>query len=60
VTSLESFGELVIGCKTFLLKFNVLSFSFKGLSKFRITRASANGSKPLSFVSVQSTPGKSL
>jgi hypothetical protein len=32
VTSLESFGELVIGCRTFFfLEYNVLSLSFKDL-----------------------------
>jgi hypothetical protein len=44
-----------------LFQYNVLPFSFKGLSKFRITRARANVSKHLSFeglfVVVQFTPG---
>jgi hypothetical protein len=57
VTSLDSFRELVTGCRIFPLQYNVLSFSFKSSSKFRITRARAKGSKTLSFVTVQFTPG---
>jgi hypothetical protein len=50
VTSFDSFGELVMGCRNVcLFEYNILSFSFKGLSELRITRVKANGSKPLSF-----------
>jgi hypothetical protein len=41
-------------------EYNALSFSFKGLSKFSITGARANTSKPLNFKGlfiVQFTPG---
>jgi hypothetical protein len=60
VTSLDSFGKLVIGCRTFPSEYSTLSFSFKGLSKFSISKARANASKPLSFewlFVVQFTPG---
>jgi hypothetical protein len=57
VTSLDNFRELLIGCRIFSFEYNVLFFSFKGLFKFRIARAKANGNKPLSFVIVQFSPG---
>jgi hypothetical protein len=45
----------------FLFEYNVLPFSFKGLSKFKITRGRANISKPLNseglFLVVQFTLG---
>jgi hypothetical protein len=47
----------LLECDINFFEFNVLPFSFKGLSKFRITTARENGNKPLSFVSVQFVPG---